>query len=196
MQIHMNKNRSIVEGVNSLQNAGKVSSITLNIQESFYPAFTIRESLGKLLQSGKARESFLSFVYQERFQKQQERFCQTLSKSGKAFKNSGKGFFPKFPKITLGKERERKAFSPSGAVLQSTLLVDFRVYSKTSAQIRSDRIRREQIGSDRIRQDQIGSDRMRQDQIGSDRIRQDQIGSDNMKIHENLEKFIKIINKT
>ena len=35
-------------------------------------------------------------------------------KSGKAFKNSGKGFFPNFPKITLGKERERKAFSPSG----------------------------------------------------------------------------------
>ena len=71
------------------------------------------EYLGKLLQSGKAWESFLSFVYQERFQKQQERFCQSLSKSGKAFKNSGKGFFPKFPKITLGKERERKAFSPS-----------------------------------------------------------------------------------
>ena len=109
MQIHMNKNRSIFAEVNSLQNAGKVLSITLNIQESFY----IRESLGKLLQSGKGWESFLSFVYQERFQKQQERFCQSLSKSGKAFKNSGKGFFPKFLKITLGKERERKAFSPS-----------------------------------------------------------------------------------
>jgi hypothetical protein len=35
-------------------------------------------------------------------------------KSGKAFKNSGKGFSQKLPKITLGKERERKAFSPSG----------------------------------------------------------------------------------
>ena len=76
--------------------------------------FNYFEFLGKLLKSGKAWESFLSFVYQERFQKQQESFCKSLSKSGKAFKNSGKGFFPKFPKITLGKERERKAFSPSG----------------------------------------------------------------------------------
>ena len=72
------------------------------------------EHLGKLLQSGKAWESFLSFIFYERFYKQQERFCQSLFKSGKAFKNSRKGFSPKFSKITLGKERERKAFSPSG----------------------------------------------------------------------------------
>ena len=82
----MNKNRSIVEEVNSLQNAGKVLSITLNIQESFY-------------NQGKLGKAFFHLSARKGFKSSRKGFINPFPNLGKLLKILGKVSFQIFPKL-------------------------------------------------------------------------------------------------
>ena len=82
----MNKKRSIVEEVNSLQNAGKVLSITLNIQESFY-------------NQGKLGKAFFHLSTRKGFRSSRKGFVNLFPNLGKLLKILGKVSFQNFPKL-------------------------------------------------------------------------------------------------